>query len=364
MLFCPHCRHQLTRNWAGDVCLMCGACFRSDQESSIASLRAYTPAGVAYIALFRAIPSYELRVQSALAVLPSMDDFVAIESHFPRLIWNADPRVRRRYGDRMATAQSVPEVHHLQENDYPITRFREQARVYLKLLFHGESRAGELFNPLEGDFGPDYSVAYSRLDGIVDAFGFSAHVSLGFCDACGLLAEMGPHSPLPGQISPACLDCRGSRQPYLKTLRAAGAFRKSTSRPPYKQRAAALPRPGLSSWENLYPKEVVESAEGIMEMLAGIENGIEPNFSSSRVTLKMGPHRHGSVHLIARKRFLLVEVGVPDRREWMNRLRSAGFEVQRRESYELEGIDFGFRLTGKLLKGSQPLLMELFQAAH
>lgn len=362
MLFCPHCRHQLSRTWAGNVCLSCGACFQGEEESSIVSLNAYTPAGFAYLALLGAIPSYRPTTRAALAVHATLEEFLGVETHFPRAIWNAQPEVRRRYTKRVTATEHESEAPRLYENVYPTTRFLEQARVYLKQLFHGETTAGQLFNPLEGDSAADYNVVYSRLDTLVAAHGYAARLPLGFCDACGLLAEIGPYSPMQRQISLACLDCRGARQPYLEILRAAGAFRKPTSPPPYKRRAAAPPRPGQSSWEQLYGKETAGLVEGTLEILAGINNGVTPSFGSNRVTLKTGLHGHGFVRLIPRNWFLLVEVQVPDEREWMDRLGRAGFEVNRRETYEER--TFGFRLTVDLLRTSQALLRDLFGAAY
>jgi len=232
MLFCPHCRHQLSHTWAGTVCFSCGACYRGEAESSIASLRAYTPAGLAYLALLKASAAYQPSVRAALAVHATMDEFLMVETHFPRLIWNAQPEVRRSYAALVSATRSAPVLPTLHENAYPSTRFLEQARVHLKQLFFGESAAAELFNPLEGERAVDYSLAYEQLNGLVDTNGFGAPLALGLCNACGLLAQVGRYTPLERQVSTHCLDCRGGRLPYTYVLREMGAFRESRAQSP------------------------------------------------------------------------------------------------------------------------------------
>jgi hypothetical protein len=121
------------------------------------------------------------------------------------------------------------------------------------------------------------------------------------------------------------------------------------------------PRPELSSWEQLYGKEIVELVEENLEILTGIDNSITPIFGSSRVSLWTGRYGGGFVWLIPRKGFLLVEVQVPNMREWMDRLGNAGFRVQRRDSQD-EGT-FSFRMTVSLLETNQQIIREIFKAA-
>lgn len=223
MLFCPSCRHQLSPTWAGDVCGFCGTIYKGSDSCSISELPALKTSGAAYFSLLASQGGKNSTSLGHIAAAITMVGLLSIETHFPRVVWNTSSGVRKRYIAALETRFRSNRAEVPRENEYPTSRFIEQANANLRLLYYGEKNRMRLFDPTsEGEFAEAYQGSHTNLVDSVRSWAGSTSRQLGYCDCCGLLGELGPTAAIRQQIAPTCMDCRGTPRPYLDSLKAAG----------------------------------------------------------------------------------------------------------------------------------------------